>query len=54
MEELKNWLKEKIAESTETADGFYPGEVDAYDIGSVDGAIDAYNNVLTWIERKEK
>ena len=48
MEELKKYIENRLAE----LNSYEP--TDEYDEGNLDGKIDAFEDVIGWIEREER
>ena len=54
IEELKKFIEERYTEAKQTAESFLPEDDYDYDIGTCDGRMDAFQEVLYWIKRREK
>lgn len=54
IKQVKEYLNKEIKNTKDTRDGFDINEGYEWEVATLDGEINALENVLTWIKRQEK
>ena len=54
LEELKKYLQERIEDTEVALNSFDPNDGYDYEIGACEGTIDAFREILVWIDVKEE